>query len=192
MLLFSRLPLPNPPLQSRGGGKADGKGVGSCGIRTIERMDTRTPPDDADTVRRLARTLDAAVRIPGTNIRVGLDALLGLIPGIGDAVGAALSGYIVLAAARLGLPKSVIARMLLNLGIDTVVGAVPIVGDIFDVAFRANTRNVALIESSLAAPRETRVKSRWIVAGVVAALVGVFAIGVVAVLLAFRALEAML
>ena len=155
------------------------------------RMDTRTPPDDADTVRRLARTLDAAVRIPGTNIRVGLDALLGLIPGIGDAVGAALSGYIVLAAARLGLPKSVIARMLLNLGIDTVVGAVPIVGDIFDVAFRANTRNVALIESSLAAPRETRVKSRWIVAGVVAALVAVFAIGVIAVVLAFRAIEAM-
>jgi hypothetical protein len=155
-------------------------------------MDTPDRRDDAENVRRLARTLDAAVRIPGTNIRVGLDALLGLIPGIGDAVGAALSGYIVLAAARLGLPKSVIARMLLNLGIDTAVGAIPVLGDLFDVAFRANTRNVALIESSLAAPRETRVRSRWIVAGVVAAIVGVFLIGIAAVVLAFRGLEAML
>src|SRR5687767_8986818 len=104
--------------------------------------------DDANDVRQLARLLDSAVRIPGTNIRVGLDALLGLIPGIGDAIGAALSGYIVLAAAKLGLPKSVLARMVLNLGIDTAVGAVPILGDLFDVAFRANTRNIALIDSA--------------------------------------------
>ncbi|HET9483871.1 MAG TPA: DUF4112 domain-containing protein [Xanthomonadales bacterium] len=143
-------------------------------------MDPQIPTDAAD-VRKLARLLDAAVRIPGTNIRVGLDALLGLVPGIGDAIGGALSGYIVLAAARLGVPKSVIARMLMNLGIDTVVGAVPLLGDLFDVAFRANTRNVALIESALAAPRETRVRSRWIVAGVVAAILGVFALAALAV-----------
>ncbi len=154
-------------------------------------MDTRTRNDDADNVRRLARVLDAAVTIPGTNIRVGLDALIGLVPGIGDAIGAALSGWIVLAAARMGLPKSVVARMLLNLGIDTVVGAIPVLGDLFDIVFRANTRNVELIESALAAPRETRVRSRWIVAGVVAALVGVFALGIVAVVLVFRVLGAM-
>ena len=151
----------------------------------------RPIPTDADDVRRLARLLDAAVRIPGTNIRVGLDALLGLIPGLGDAIGAALSGYIVLAAARLGIPKSVLARMLVNLGIDTVVGAVPVLGDLFDVAFRANTRNVALIESALQAPRETRVRSRWIVAWVVVALLGVLALAALAVVLLFRALGAL-
>ncbi|HVF34542.1 MAG TPA: DUF4112 domain-containing protein [Candidatus Saccharimonadia bacterium] len=146
--------------------------------------------ESADDVRKLARLLDAAVRIPGTNIRIGLDALLGFVPGVGDAIGAALSGYIVLAAARLGLPKSVIARMLVNLGVDTVVGAVPVVGDLFDVAFRANTRNVALIEAAMNEPRRTRVQSRKLVAGVVAAILGVLALAVVAIVLLFRAIAA--
>lgn len=144
--------------------------------------------ESADDVRKLARLLDAAVRIPGTNIRVGLDALLGLLPGVGDAIGAAMSGYIVLAAARLGIPKSVIARMLVNLGIDTVVGAVPVLGDLFDVAFRANTRNVALIEAAMNEPRRTRVQSRKVVAGVVAAIVGVLVLAAVAIVLLFRAI----
>ena len=148
--------------------------------------------DDANDVRQLARLLDSAVRIPGTNIRVGLDALLGLIPGIGDAVGAALSGYIVLAAAKLGLPKSVLARMVLNLGIDTAVGAVPILGDLFDVAFRANTRNIALIDAAMQAPRETRKRSRMIVAGVVAAMLAMLAVVAVVIVLLFRALAGMI
>ena len=147
--------------------------------------------DDANDVRQLARLLDSAVRIPGTNIRVGLDALLGLIPGIGDAIGAALSGYIVLAAAKLGLPKSVLARMVLNLGIDTAVGAVPILGDLFDVAFRANTRNIALIDSAMNAPRETRKRSRVIVAGVVVAMLAMLAVVAVVVVLLFRAIAGM-
>jgi len=147
--------------------------------------------DDANDVRQLARLLDSAVRIPGTNIRVGLDALLGLIPGIGDAIGAALSGYIVLAAAKLGLPKSVLARMVLNLGIDTAVGAVPILGDLFDVAFRANTRNIALIDSAMSAPRETRKRSRVIVAGVVVAMLAMLAVVAVVVVLLFRAIAGM-
>lgn len=149
------------------------------------------PAETADDVRKLARLLDAAVRIPGTNIRVGLDALLGLVPGVGDAVGAALSGYIIVAAARLGLPKSVIARMLVNLGVDTVVGAVPVVGDLFDIAFRANTRNVALIESAMNEPRRTRVQSRWLVAGVVAAIAVALAVAALVAVLLFRAIAAM-
>src|SRR5215216_3254920 len=84
-------------------------------------------------VRALARLLDAAVRVPGTNVRVGLDALIGLIPGVGDVAGVAFYGYIILAAARLGVPVPVVLRMLLNVATDTVVGAVPLVGDIFDV-----------------------------------------------------------
>jgi hypothetical protein len=147
-------------------------------------------PAAADDVRRLARVLDAAVRIPGTNFRVGLDALIGLVPGVGDAVGAALSGWIVLAAARMGLPKSVIARMLVNLGIDTVVGAVPILGDLFDMAFRANTRNVALIESALSEPVATRKRSRAIVAGIVVALLVLLALAIAAAVLLVRALAA--
>ena len=147
-------------------------------------------PAAADDVRRLARVLDAAVRIPGTNFRVGLDALIGLVPGVGDAVGAALSGWIVLAAARMGLPKSVIARMLVNLGVDTVVGAVPILGDLFDIAFRANTRNVALIESALAEPVATRKRSRAIVAGIGIAVVALLAVAIAAAVLLVRALAA--
>lgn len=152
--------------------------------RTAHR-DTRSD-DPAAGVRTLARLLDSAVTVPGTNFRVGLDALIGLVPGIGDAVGAALSGYIVLAAARMGLPKSVLARMLVNLGVDTVVGAVPILGDLFDMAFRANTRNVALIEAALADPIPTRRRSRAIVVWIVVAVVAALAIAITAAALLVR------
>ena len=101
---------------------------------------------DLDNARALARVLDTAVGIPGTKLRVGLDALLGLIPGAGDAVSAALSGYIILAAARAGASKPVLTRMVGNVLLDTVIGAIPVLGDLFDVAFRSNSRNVALLE----------------------------------------------
>lgn len=107
---------------------------------------------DVDNARSLARVLDTAIGIPGTKLRVGLDALLGLIPGAGDAVSAALSGYIVLAAARAGASRPVLLRMIGNVVFDTVVGSIPIVGDLFDVAFRANSRNVALLERVAADP----------------------------------------
>ena len=99
-----------------------------------------------ESARALARVLDSAIGIPGTKLRVGLDALLGLIPGAGDAVGAALSGYIILAAARAGASRPVLLRMVGNVVVDTVIGAIPVLGDLFDVAFRSNTRNVALLE----------------------------------------------
>jgi Domain of unknown function (DUF4112) len=99
-----------------------------------------------ESARTLARVLDTAIGIPGTKLRVGLDALLGLIPGAGDAVSAALSGYIILAAARAGASRPVLLRMVGNVVVDTVIGAIPVLGDLFDVAFRSNTRNVALLE----------------------------------------------
>ena len=132
---------------------------------------TTADPGRADHVRALARLLDAAVTIPGTNIRVGLDALIGLVPGVGDMAGAAMSGYIVLAAARLGAPTPVLLRMLLNIGVDGVIGSVPLLGDLFDVGWRANLRNTALLDAHLAAPERTRRASGGIVAGVVVALV---------------------
>jgi len=122
--------------------------------------------------------LDSAVKIPGTGIRFGAESVFGLIPVVGDIAGAALSGYIVLASARLGAPAPTVLRMLANIGIDTVVGAVPVLGDMFDVGWRANMRNVELLEGHLGAPTESRPASRWVVVAVVVALL-LLAIGAV-------------
>src|SRR5687768_16003747 len=93
----------------------------------------RVQTDPTGNLRALARLMDSAVAIPGTGIRVGLDSLIGLVPGIGDLAGAAMSGYIVLAAARLGAPAPVLIRMVANIAVDGVVGSVPLLGDLFDV-----------------------------------------------------------
>ena len=95
----------------------------------------------------LARWLDSRFRMPGTNIRFGLDAIIGLVPGIGDGLLAIPSGYIVMRAHRMGAPKSVLVRMGLNVGIDFLIGVVTVIGDLFDVGFRANQRNVALLRA---------------------------------------------
>lgn len=124
--------------------------------------------DELETVRLLARLMDTAVVIPGTRFRVGFDVLLGLLPGIGDLVAAAVSTYIVTVAARLGVPRPVILRMLLNIGVDTVGGSVPFVGDVFDAAWKANVMNVALLEKALADPRAARRSSTWVIVGLCA------------------------
>jgi hypothetical protein len=125
----------------------------------------------------LARLLDQAFRVPGTSWRFGLDPLLGLVPGAGDLISAALGAYGVLLAAQLGAPASLMARMVLNLCVDTVIGSIPIAGDLFDFAFKANTRNRTLLERWLAEPRRTRRTSRallvLLVGGVLAVLVGI-------------------
>jgi len=121
-------------------------------------------------MRDLARVLDEAIRKPGTNIRIGLDALLGLLPGGGDVAGGLFSGLIILQAARSGAPTSVLGRMLANVAIDVVVGAVPILGDVFDVAWRANTRNVRLLESWRERPASTKRASALAVGGILLAL----------------------
>lgn len=139
---------------------------------------TQPPAGGAERVRSLARVLDSAIRIPGTNIRFGLDSVVGLIPGVGDLTGAALSGYIVLTAARMGVPSAVLGRMLLNLGLDTLVGTVPLLGDLFDVGFRANTRNAALLDRYLERPLEARRSSQL---AIWAALAGVALLALVGV-----------
>jgi len=135
--------------------------------------------DPARGARALARLLDSAIRIPGTGIRIGLDPILGLIPGLGDVAGAGMAGYTVLLAARLGAPRSVILRMLGNVALDTLVGAVPLLGDLFDAGWKANTRNVALLERYLERPGTTRVSSRALVALVIAALVMLAGAGII-------------
>lgn len=121
-------------------------------------------------MRDLARVLDEAVRIPGTNIRIGLDALLGLLPGGGDVAGGVFSGLIILQAARAGAPAPVLGRMLANVAIDVVVGAIPLLGDLFDVAWRANTRNVRLLESWRERPATTKRASALTVGAILLAL----------------------
>jgi hypothetical protein len=97
----------------------------------------------------LSRLFDTAFMVPRTNIRFGLDALIGLVPGVGDLITTALSLYIVNEARALGAPALLVVRMLANVALDGVVGAVPLFGDVFDVAFRANHRNLALLREHL-------------------------------------------
>ncbi len=100
-------------------------------------------------IDRLATLLDTRFAIPFTKIRFGADSLIGLAPGVGDAITAALALYIVYEAHRLGAPKTVLARMLGNVAIDGMVGIVPVAGDVFDVMFRANRRNVRILREHL-------------------------------------------
>jgi len=93
----------------------------------------------------LADLLDSRFRVPGTGIRFGLDPVLGLIPGIGDVASVAPAAYIMMRAHRMGVPKMMLVRMAGNIAVETVIGAIPLVGDLFDVGFKANRRNVALI-----------------------------------------------
>src|SRR5262245_33880751 len=96
--------------------------------------------------RGIARLLDDLIRIPGTTIGIGLDPIIGLIPGLGDVIGGAMSGYILLVAAREGVPTSVLVRMFGNIALDSLVGVVPVLGDLFDVGMKSNRRNVDLLE----------------------------------------------
>ena len=100
-------------------------------------------------VGRLSRLLDEWMRIPGTSYRTGLDGLLGLVPGVGDAAGAILSAYILYEAKQLGVPTTTLMRMGGNVALETIVGAIPIIGDLFDVAWKANKKNLALINAAL-------------------------------------------
>jgi hypothetical protein len=106
----------------------------------------------ADRIARiewLATLLDARFGIPFTKLRFGADSLIGLAPGVGDVVTTALALYIVYEAHRLGVPKAVLVRMLGNVAVDGLVGAVPVAGDVFDVMFRANRRNVRILREHL-------------------------------------------
>lgn len=128
------------------------------------------------------------MRIPGTGIRFGLDPLVGLVPGVGDAAGALVAAYVVLAAARLDVPPSTLLRMLTNIAIDALLGTVPVLGDVFDVAWKANRRNVTLIERHLADPHGARRVSRsWLIL-VVLVLVLLAALGISVGWLVTRAL----
>ncbi len=106
---------------------------------------------DADLrhLEEVADWLDSRFTVPGTNLRFGLDFVLGLLPGVGDGVTALPAFYLVYRASQLGTPKRLLLRMLLNVLIDIVIGAIPFLGDLFDFAFKANRRNIALLKRHL-------------------------------------------
>jgi len=123
-------------------------------------------------LKRLAWLLDSSIPIPGTRLSVGLEALIGLLPFIGDLVGVLLSSYILGEAARLGASRSVLARMAFNIAVEGVVGLIPLAGDVFDAVWKANQRNVRLLEQWLDGPARAERSSRLLVLGVFATLVG--------------------
>jgi hypothetical protein len=125
-------------------------------LRWLERAARELGPEEEIALQRVARLaywLDDRFRIPGTRRRIGIDGLLGLIPGIGDTATALMASYIVLEAARLGVPKAMLGRMLANVGIDYAIGLVPLVGDLADLAWKANRRNARMLRDHLVARR---------------------------------------
>ncbi len=125
-------------------------------------------------LRRLGRTLDSAIGIPGTKFRIGLDPIIGLIPGGGDTVGLILSSFIVLEGARMGASKSTLSTMAFNILLETIAGTVPVVGDIFDVTWKSNIRNIELLEEHLKIARAEQKSNRWFALLLIAGLAIVF------------------
>lgn len=130
--------------------------------------ETATPANDArlDRFLLIANVLDQLFRVPGTKWRFGLDAIVGLVPFAGDLVTALLGAYGLVIAQQLGVPGSIQIRMLLNLLVDAGIGAIPLLGDIFDFAFKAHVRNARLLQGWLSQPHAARRSSIFVLAGV--------------------------
>jgi hypothetical protein len=126
----------------------------------------------------LSRVLDSWFRIPGTSIRFGLDGLIGLVPGIGDILTGLASCIIILAAWARGVPYVTVARMLVNLALDVIIGTVPLLGDIFDIAWKANRRNYALLTRHLEQPYRRHWGDWLFLAGVALAVCAILAVPV--------------
>jgi hypothetical protein len=114
--------------------------------------DARRAPADLEA---LAWLMDNSIPIPGTGRRIGLDAIIGFVPGLGDMVSSGASLFVILRAAGYGVPRVTVVRMLINLGLDLVIGAIPVLGDAFDLWFKANERNVALFRRHALTPEAT-------------------------------------
>lgn len=133
----------------------------TCEPRPVDDSLHQRRARSRERLQRYTRLLDDAIRLPGTNIRFGADAVIGLVPVVGDFAGVALSSVVFAEAVRLRAPRKVLMRMGGNMATDFVVGLVPVVGDIFDVAWRANRRNLRLLEDWLDAEHGAGEKRRW-------------------------------
>ncbi|HEY3136400.1 MAG TPA: DUF4112 domain-containing protein [Blastocatellia bacterium] len=137
---------------------------------------TPAPVNIDEHITRITFLMEDAIRIPGTKLRIGLDPIIGLLlPEVGDAISAIVSAYLILASVRYGLPKGVIARMFFNVAVDYAMGSIPVVGDIFDFAWKSNDMNLKLLKAN--AKGEGR--SFWSDWGWALMLLGLFAILVV-------------
>lgn len=134
----------------------------------------------------LAWLLDSSIPVPGTRFTVGLDALIGLVPVLGDLIGVALSSFIVAEASRLGAPRALLTRMAFNVAVEGVVGIVPLAGDLFDAGWKANQRNVRLLGAWLDHPHQAQRGNRLFVAALVLALAGFVGLCFALVVLLFR------
>jgi hypothetical protein len=143
---------------------------------------TAPHPARLEALRRWAVLLDSYFRVPGTRIRFGLDAILGLVPGLGDISTPVFAGLLLLQAVRMRLPMVVQARMVLNAGLDMLLGLVPVLGDLVDVGWKANLRNLALLERH-ARPGVPPSRGDYVFVGICLALLAVVTIAPVALLI---------
>lgn len=124
-------------------------------------------------IGRVTRVLDELVSVPGTSIKVGLDPLIGLIPVAGDAIAALAGSWVILEASRFGIPRVVLGRMAFNLAVDLGIGAIPLLGDVYDMFFRSNSRNLELFRRhALDADASTRGHRAFLI-GLVLVVIGV-------------------
>ena len=112
-------------------------------------------------LRRISHLLDNAIPIPGTKYRIGLDPILGLIPGGGDLISSIFAGYVVFKSAQMGVPQETLVKMAANIVFDTVAGTVPVAGDLLDVAWKANVKNIELLDAHLGSPEPGK-KADWL------------------------------
>ncbi|SKB12675.1 conserved membrane hypothetical protein [Planktothrix sp. PCC 11201] len=146
-------------------------------------------------MRRLSTLLDNAIRVPGTSIGLGIDPILGLIPGGGDILGGVLSIYIVFEAFKLGLPQETLVTMVSNIALETITGTVPVFGDIFDVAWKANVKNVELLEDYVNSPEVGEKADPWFIilllGGLLLLIILISLIGIAVLAFIFQRLSAM-
>ncbi len=188
---MDRSGTPPDALDSPDGGRGPDRDREDVTAGSTAPADVRT--DEAETLvalRRLSYYLDDLFVVPGTGYRVGLDPLLGLVPGVGDVATSTASAYIVAQAVVLGVPRATLARMLVVLLVDAVVGSLPLVGDAFDAVWKANARNVRLLEARLDTPEEATTDRRYVLVVTVVVTLLLVLVGVGAVLAAWWLLGA--
>jgi Domain of unknown function (DUF4112) len=124
-------------------------------------------------IGRVTKVLDELISVPGTSTKVGLDPVIGLIPIVGDAVAALVGGWVILEASRFGVPRIVLARMVLNLTVDLAIGAIPLLGDLYDVVFHSNSRNLELFRRHALDPAASTRGEQALFIGLALLIVGI-------------------
>ena len=137
----------------------------------FEQMISESRVTTLQRLRRLSDLLDNAIAIPGTSLRFGLDPIVGLFPGVGDFLGAAVSAYIVVEAARMGISRKILLQMVVNIILDMVIGTVPVVGDVADVVWKANEKNIVLLEKHFNVSQSSQKADWWFLAWILGGLV---------------------